>query len=60
MGAAGYRHGGRVMKRDDDMERGWGHHVIWGPFSSVTSADLDPVERAIGRARSGGTGPRNV
>jgi cell wall assembly regulator SMI1 len=32
----------------DDMDRRWGDLVVWGPFTSITDADLDDVEQAIG------------
>jgi cell wall assembly regulator SMI1 len=37
------------MERDEDKERRWGNLVLWGPFAPITAADLDEVERAIGR-----------
>lgn len=38
------------MARAQDKERRWGDLVVWGPFAPVTEADLDEVERVIGRA----------
>ena len=38
------------MVQPDDMARRWGSLVLWGPFTSVTDADFDRVERVVGVA----------
>ncbi len=38
------------MVEPNDITRRWGTLLLWGPFTSVTDADFDAVERIIGEA----------